>query len=133
MISRKPSSVLTDLIKYGVVGGVGALIDVGVFFFGFHVLHISYIVSNIISSHFGIINNFFLNSYFTFSVNDSKIRRFSSYYCAALIGMVVSSVLLFLCVKELKLKPMVAKIITLAIVTFAQFIYNRSITFRRKG
>jgi putative flippase GtrA len=127
----KPPLIIEHLLKYGLVGGVGALLDMGVFFLGFHVLSLPYLLANLISSHCGIINNFLMNSFFTFKISDRKLRRFISYYLIALVGIGLSSILLVLFIGTIKLQPLIAKVAALAIVTSAQFMFNRSVTFKR--
>ena len=90
------------------------------------------LISNIISSTLAVINNFILNSYFTFKVTDNKLKRFSSFAGIALVGMVISSMLLTLFIGVMKIDDMLAKAFAICIVAAIQFIINKFFTFKQK-
>lgn len=89
--------------------------------------------SHIIGSALAIINNFILNSYFTFKVTDKKLKRFASFAGIASIGLVVSTLLITLFIGVLGLDEMLAKVIATLIVAFLQFIVNKLFTFKQKA
>ncbi|MDR1090848.1 MAG: GtrA family protein [Prevotella sp.] len=141
-----------QLVKYGIVGVVGLIIDMGVFYllvkkFSVHYPFSSFIsnilrgnmsvgmldilISNIISSTLAIINNFMLNSYFTFKVTDKKLKRFTSFAGIAVIGMIISSLLLTLFIGIMKIDDMVSKVLAILIVAAVQFGINKFFTFRQ--
>lgn len=148
---------IKELIKYGLVGIVGLIIDMGIYYLlvdqyaveyaassffsgllsffgiGLSLRTIDILISSIISSTLAIINNFILNSYFTFKVTDKKFRRFSSFFGVAAIGMVVSTVLLTLFIDVLNIGEMPAKAIAVLIVAMMQFVINKFFTFRQKN
>lgn len=145
---------IRELIKYGLVGVVGLVIDMGVYYLlvdkyaveyaaspffakmlsvvglGLSFRIIDILISNVISSTLAIINNFILNSYFTFKVTDKKFKRFSSFFGVAAIGIVVSSMLLTLFIDVIGIGEMPAKVIAVCIVAMMQFIINKLFTFR---
>ncbi len=146
-----------ELVKYGLVGLVGLVIDMGVYYllvdkcavqysfssfvqscltqigFGIPLRTIDILISSIISSTLAIINNFILNSYFTFKVTDNKLKRFSSFVGIAAIGMIVSTFLLTLFIDIMLLNEMLAKAIAVFIVAMMQFVINKFFTFREKA
>lgn len=144
------SESFRQLIKYGIVGVVGLVIDMGVYYllvtrFSVHYpfteaisgKHLSIgmldiIVSNIISSTLAVINNFILNSYFTFKVTDNKFKRFLSFAGIAAVGMVVSSALLTVFIEYMGLNDLIAKGFAVIIVAMLQFIINKFFTFKGK-
>lgn len=93
---------------------------------------INTLTSNIISSTLAIINNFILNSYFTFKVTDHKLKRFLSFISIAAIGMIVSSILLTLFIGIMGMDEIVAKALAIIIVAALQFVTNKIITFKEK-
>ena len=88
------------------------------------------LVSNIISSTLAVINNFILNSYFTFKVTDKKLKRFASFAGIAAIGMIISSGLLTLLIGIWGINEMLAKGIAVLFVAMVQFIINKLFTFK---
>lgn len=131
LYKRLYAAGLIKFIKYGLVGVLGLVVDMGVFYLLNKKLGVNYVVANIISSSLAIIHNFILNSYFTFKITDNKLKRFATFYLIALIGMAVSSGLLVVFIDGLKLDTMVSKLITVFIVAIGQFIFNKKLTFRK--
>ncbi len=141
-----------QLIKYGLVGIVGLVIDMGIYYLLVTKYSVHYpfsvtisailggnmsvgmldiLISNIISQTLAVINNFILNSYFTFRVTDNKLKRFSSFASVAIVGMIISSMLLTLFIGVLKIDDMVAKVIAIFIVAAIQFGINKFFTFKQ--
>ncbi len=148
------SQSFKQLIKYGMVGVVGFAIDFGVYYLLVVKLAVHYPftpflselmngsmsvkmldidTSHIIGSALAIINNFILNSYFTFKVTDKKLKRFASFAGIASIGLVVSTLLITLFIGILGLDEMLAKVIATLIVALLQFIVNKLFTFKQKA
>lgn len=142
-----------QLVKYGMVGVVGLVIDMGVYYllvvkFSVHYPFSSFIssllggnmsvgmidilISNIISSTLAIINNFLLNSHFTFKVTDKKLKRFASFAGIAVVGMVISSMLLTLFIGVMKIDDMISKAFAILIVAAIQFAINKFFTFKQR-
>ena len=129
---KKVESEIVPLFKYGIVGVLGLLVDMGVFYILNKKLNVNYVFSNIVSSSLAVIHNFVLNSYFTFKVTDKKMNRFIKFYLIALGGMVISTGLLALFIDILAIENMLAKFISILIVAFIQYFLNKNFTFRSK-
>jgi len=122
----------TEFCKYCIVGIIGLILDLSVYYLCYKVLTISYAWSNIISSNVGVINNFILNRIITFKTKDKWIVRFLSFYSIACIGIFISTYLIVFFTDDLGFHPMLAKLIALGIVTILQFLANKFVTFRKK-
>ena len=157
-MKEKASNILRsksfrELIKYGMVGVVGLIIDMGVYyllvdkfsmhypfsFFISNLLHgnmsigmLDILISSIISSTLAVINNFILNSYFTFKVTDNKFKRFMSFAGIAAVGMIISSSLLTLFIGIMGINRMIAKALSILIVAAIQFTINKLFTFKER-
>jgi len=116
-------------LKYGIVGVLGLIVDMGIFYLLHKMLGMNYIVANIISSSLAVIHNFILNSYFTFKVKDKLLKRFLSFYLIALAGMAMSSGLLALMIDGFMMDSMIAKMISVLIVAMIQYFLNKKLTF----
>jgi putative flippase GtrA len=119
----------SSIVKYGLVGVLGLLVDMGLFYLFHEVMAINYIVANILSSSIAVIHNFILNSFFTFKVKDKMLLRFVSFYLIALAGMVLSSGLLALLIGGIHLNAMVSKFISVMVVALIQYFVNKKFTF----
>lgn len=120
-----------QLFLYGIIGGLSSGIDFvvysGLIFSGINVL-----LSNIIGVHTGIITSFTLNSRLNFQMTDHIFSRFVSFYLIGLIGLGVSTLMLWCLVDRLFWNPLIAKILTILVVAIFQFILNKTITFKSK-
>ena len=135
-----------ELIKYGVVGVVGLIVDFSAFILFRDVLGLNYIVSHVLGSILAIANNFILNSYFTFKTTDHVWKRAIYFFSVAGIGIVISTSLLpvfvrienILLVKfeittlDQKMIQNIAKVGTTFLVAFLQFFVNKYFTFKKK-
>jgi len=119
----------SKFLRYGIVGCTGLIVDMGIFYVLHEILGVNYVITNIISSTFGVINNFILNSLFTFKVKNKLFRRFVSFYLIALVGMALSSGLLVLMIDGFKMDSMIAKMISVLIVAVLQYFFNKKLTF----
>jgi len=123
---------IAKFVKYALVGVLGLVVDMGVFYLMNKRFGVNYVVSNITSSTLAVIHNFILNSYFTFKVTDKKLKRFASFYFIALLGMGISTALLALFIDGLKMDSMVSKFISVFVVAICQYFLNKKLTFRNK-
>ncbi|WP_280671204.1 MULTISPECIES: GtrA family protein [unclassified Dysgonomonas] len=145
-----------ELIKYGIVGVIGVVIDAGVYYLlvDMFAVHYSFsgaissffeslggranvdtadaLVSSIVSSSLGAINNFIWNSFFTFKVHDKILKRFVPYALMVLMGMCISTLLLTFMLDYLMLNAMLAKIIAIVIVAMIQFVLSKLVIFKKK-
>ena len=123
----------SSFIKYALVGVVGLVVDMGLFYFFHEVLNINYILSNIMSSSLAVVNNFILNSIFTFKVKDKLLYRFISFFSIALAGMALSSGMLIVLIDGLHLNSMVSKAISVFVVALIQYYVNKKLTFSERN
>lgn len=147
------SNSFRQLIKYGIVGTIGFAIDLGIYYILVVKFEVNYPfapfisdllggnmsvkmlnidTSYIIGSAVAIVNNFILNSYFTFKVTDKKLKRFASFAGIAAIGLVIGTMLITFFIGVLGMDEMLAKIIATIIVALIQFVVNKFVTFKKK-
>ena len=119
-----------SLIKYCLIGLSGATLDFVIYSLLVTYTDIYYIYVNILSTTVGIVNNFFLNSHFNFKVKDHMLYRFLSFYAVGGVGILITSVLLYLGIDILKMNQIAAKVLTIFIVTVVQFLLNKYVTFK---
>ena len=115
------------------MGVVGLVVDMGLFYVFYEVVHINYILSNLMSSSLAVVNNFILNSIFTFKVKDKLIYRFISFYSIALAGMAVSSGMLAVLIDGLHWNSMISKAIAVFFVALIQYYVNKKLTFSERS
>lgn len=123
----------SSFVKYALVGVVGLVVDMGLFYLFHEMMGINYIASNIMSSSLAVVNNFILNSLFTFKVKDKLLYRFISFYSIALAGMALSSGMLAVMIDVLQMNSMVSKAISVFFVALIQYYVNKKLTFSERS
>jgi putative flippase GtrA len=119
-----------QLIKYGIIGCFCAGLDFAIYSLLTQVFYLPYLHANIWGIHCGIFTSFFLNRHFTFQVKNRTTLRFVSFYFVGLIGLLISSGLLYLFIEKIQFHELIAKAITIIVVAFVQFLLNKYISFR---
>ncbi|MFV0468115.1 MAG: GtrA family protein [Dysgonomonas sp.] len=147
---------IKEIIKYGLVGVVGLSIDFGVYYLLVSIFNIHYsfseqisnlynslgiptktgtsdaLVSSLIGNTLGAVNNFLMNSYFTFKVSDRKFQRFIPYIALVILGMFLSTVFMTIMLDYMHFNKDAAKIIAIMMVSAIQFVLNKLVIFRKK-
>jgi putative flippase GtrA len=119
-----------QIIKYGIIGCLCVGIDFTVYCLLIQVFKTSYLFANVISVNCGILSSFFLNRHFTFKIKNRLLIRLFSFYLIGLIGLAISSALLYLLVEQSGLEELVSKAFTVVVVAVIQFLLNKYISFR---
>lgn len=133
-------SILFDKIflKYCVVGVLGTLIDLGIFAALVEISHIdpktSHLTYVFVTAGFvvAVINNFILNKIWTFGLAQKKNtkKQFIKFVITAVIGLLISNVLMYLWITVFLIWHIAAKLLTSAIVLVWNFFANKYWTFR---
>ncbi len=121
-----------NLILYCIIGCSGAGLDFIIYTLLTSFSDIHYQTANILSCSCGIINNYILNYFLNFKTHDHFLLRMLSFYCVGLIGLGISSLLLYLLIDSMGVNKIVAKLATIFIVTIIQYTFNKYISFRNK-
>ncbi len=82
-----------------------------------------------ISTTLGIVNNFLLNSFFNFRVQDGMLRRFLRFYAVGIMGIGITAALLAIFSTWLGADPNIVKMVALPVVVAFQFTTNRKWSF----
>ncbi len=121
-----------QLIKYCVVGVFGAIIDIVALWFLVEICQIYYLTSATISFILAVINNYFLNKYWTFKDESKRhFAQFANFFLISVIGLFINLVIIYLLVEKLAIYYLISKFIAIIIVTFWNFLMNKYITFKK--
>lgn len=129
-VVKKLYSKFRNLILYGIIGCCSSGLDfllytLFVSVFGWH-----YILSNCISVLAGITTSFTLNRNYNFKIKDKTKKRFSIFLTVGLCGMVLSNIILYGCIDVIGLNKIVSKLLSIVLVVFFQFLFNKYVTFK---
>ncbi len=117
-------------INYVLIGLTGIAVDVGIFLFLYNIAGVSAVIANLISGSMAITNNFVWNALLNFKKTDRIIKRFVSFSAIGVIGMLITTLIIYLGADLLGMNANIVKLVTQAIVVAAQFNLNKKISFR---
>lgn len=122
------------IIRYGLLSGVGVVVDVLIFkaLIG---VELNYILANIIAFIFSFTINFLLTVKFVFSYQFSKktdfLNKFSQTLIVSLMGLGLSTMLLILMHEWLQFSLLISKITSVIIVFMWNYSLRKYFIFRK--
>ena len=119
---EKTDSLLIQFIRYFFVGGVAAVINIGLLFVFTEIININYVISNIIAFIFGLIVNYCLSKKIVFTNENSvnKVFEFIMYAVIGVLGLGIDTFMLWIFTDKFKIYYMLSKIIS----TMITFVWN---------
>lgn len=120
-----------NLILYGVIGSSSACLDFCIFTLLTSFTGIHYLIANCISVTCGLTNSFILNRKYNFKVTDKTAKRAALFYTVGLIGLTISSVLLYLFFEIFGMPRPISKVLAIILEVILQFLANSLVTFRK--
>lgn len=138
--------LMEQILKFAVVGGISFVVDFLVYGFTCNVIGIHYIIAGVLGFVISVIVNYLLSMKFVFKSKDdmSKGSEFVIFVILSLIGMVLNSVILFVCIDliymhwlwlqnliDIEIMNLAAKIVATGIVMVYNFV-TRKIFLEKK-
>lgn len=119
---------LKRFMKFIIVGGIGTIVNLIVFYLLVKYLSLWYIFSAIISFLVAVTNNYFLNKKWTFAmaVRSSYLR----FVFVSLTGLGINIIVLFLLVEYLKINYLFAQLIAIGIAAIWNFYNSQRFVFK---
>ena len=116
-----------------VMGGTATGVD-WLSFYSLNVLGgFSYLFAVILSFSLGAIVNYLLNKFITFKDQTRQIiTQIGVFSLICLVSLICSVLLMYALIEWVRLRPMLARIVTTGIMLFFNFIVHKSITFNQQ-
>jgi putative flippase GtrA len=128
---RRPANWL-QLIRFGMVGGLGFAVNLAVYSLFVHVLSTPYQIAAVLAWLVAVLNNFVINRHWTFDASAGRVHfqalRFFVVSLAAFV--LVNLVLLTLLVEEAGVAKVPAQALAVAASTPFNFLGNKLWSFR---
>ncbi len=122
--------IIIKLLKFGVVGGTGLVIDFGLTYLFKEKAGINKYVANAIGFSVAATSNFFLNKIWTFrDTSESVVEQFAMFFIIALVGLAINQAILYMLHHYYKRNFYVAKLAATLMVFVWNFVLNYLITF----
>ena len=122
--------ILLKLLKFGLVGLSGMLIDFGITYLFKERLHLHKYIANAAGFMLAATNNFYWNKVWTF-VNDdpSFVPQYAKFIAIALVGLIINTGVLMLVEKRMRINFYLAKVVAITVVVIWNFSMNYLFTF----
>jgi dolichyl-phosphate beta-glucosyltransferase len=120
-------------IRYVTVGVTGTALDVGSLYVFVDLLHIPVLVAAAMSFIIAVVNNFILNTIWTFRNKKRNVRKqFMKFFIVSVVGLVLTEIGMAVFVYLLDIWYIASKLITSVIVLTWNFLANKNWTFTEK-
>ncbi len=119
--------LLTQIIKFGIVGGVCFFIDWGLLALATECLGIHYLISGIISFSVSVITNYLLSRRFVFRMEEKREtkKEFILFLILSVIGLGINEAVMFAMVEKMQIHYLLSKVAATAIVMVYNFITRK--------
>lgn len=127
---RKPANWL-QLVRFGLVGGTGFVINVAVYALCVHPLAMNYRLAFVVAWLVAVTNNFLLNRHWTFDAAAGNVRfQAVRFFVVSVVAALFGFMLLTVFVEVLGLAKVPAEALAVAASTPLNFIGNKLWSFR---
>jgi putative flippase GtrA len=127
---RRPANWL-QLVRFGLVGGVGFAVNLAVYAFCVHVVGLDYHVAAVAAWLIAVMNNFILNRHWTFDAGDGRVHfQAMRFLVVSLVAFGFSLLLLTLFVEVAGIAKVPAQALAVAASMPLNFLGNKLWSFR---
>jgi putative flippase GtrA len=130
---RRPANWL-QLVRFGLVGGLGFAVNLAVYAFCVHFLGLDYHVAAVAAWLVAVMNNFFLNRHWTFDAGEGRVHfQAFRFLVVSLVAFGVSLLLLTLLVEDAGIAKVPAQALAVATSMPLNFLGNKLWSFRSEA
>ncbi|MGO9206333.1 MAG: GtrA family protein [Candidatus Limnocylindrales bacterium] len=127
---RRPANWL-QLVRFGLVGGVGFIVNLAVYALFVHSAGVDYRVASVVAWLVAVLNNFVLNRHWTFDATEGRARfQAIRFLLVSLVAEVVSLALLTLFVEGAGFAKVPAQALAVGASMPLNFLGNKLWSFR---
>jgi putative flippase GtrA len=127
---RRPANWL-QLVRFGIVGGIGFVVNVAVYALFVHSVGVDYRLANVVAWLVAVANNFVLNRHWTFDARDGRAHAQAiRFLIVSLIAEACSLLLLTLFVQAAGIAKVPAQALAVAASMPLNFLGNKLWSFR---
>ena len=132
ILKEKPDSLIGQLFRYAVVGGISFVVDYGSLWLLTEKAGLPYLWSAAIAFILGLICNYLLSTAWVFG--ESRIKNawgeFLVFAIIGVIGLGLNELIMYACTDGLGFHYMLSKIVSTGIVFFWNFLARRFLVFK---
>ncbi len=122
----KTNKTLIQFIRYIFVGGIAAVLNIGMLYVFTDIFKIHYLISNILAFTLGLIVNYTLSKKLVFQdIKINKKKEFIIYALIGVIGLLFDTLFMFIFTGLIKIYYMLSKIISTILVFIWNFVARK--------
>jgi putative flippase GtrA len=130
---RRPANWM-QLVRFGVVGGLGFVVNLAVYTLCVHAIGVDYHVAAVIAWLVAVANNFVLNRHWTFDAGEGRAHfQAMRFFVVSLVALGLSQLLLTLFVESGGLAKVPAQALAVAASMPLNFLGNKLWSFRSEA
>lgn len=114
-------------LKYCIVGTIGGTIELALFYFLNDILHINYLLANVVTFIVTVTILYFLNKKFVYEADNNDNVGFVMFFVSRIAGLVIDSIVLTVCLKIFKFPSMISKFISSSSTTYINYCVGKFI------
>ncbi len=129
-------NLFSQLIKFGLVGGIAFLIDYGIMVFLTEVFKIPSLISAAISFTVSVIFNYISSVKWVFDVDkekNSKTKELVVFILLSIVGLGINELIMWIMDKEFGIYYMISKIVATIVVMCYNFITRKLFLEKKAG
>lgn len=129
---NETNNIITQLFRYGIVGGVSFIVDYGLLYVFTELFHFHYLISASLSFIAGLVVNYSISIRWIFKYSKLKNRsaEFTIYGIIGIVGLFLNNFLMYILTDFFHIHYMFSKLISATIVLGWNFIGRRVILFK---
>ena len=127
LFRTKTNNTLIQFFRYIWVGGIAAIVNIGMLYVFTDILHLYYLFSNVLSFTLGLLVNYILSKKFVFQekVTMNRMKEFIIYAIIGIIGLGIDTGLIWGFTSGLSIYYLISKIISTMIVFIWNFVARK--------
>ncbi len=123
--------MISQLMKFSVVGVVNTLIHYALFYLLYSVFGVYHLLASTIGFIAAVINSFFFNKYWTFNSKSPYLgQQFVRFFIVSLLGLLINLMTMALLVEWLLIDPLLAQLAAIGLTLLVNFSGNKWWVFR---
>lgn len=125
-MNTSSKKLIYQFIKFGIVGVVAAIVDVGLLMLLSEAINIDVMISSAISFSVSVVINYILSMKFVFKGRmQNKVKEFVIFACLSIGGLCINQGIMWIGIKFIKSRYITAKIFAMIFVPVYNFITRK--------
>lgn len=128
----KDNSLIMQLFRYGIVGGISFVVDWGTLMALTEACGVHYMVSAAIAFVLGLVCNYLLSTRWVFGQSriGNRWAEFAAFAVIGVIGLLLNELIIYLCTDIAGWHYLAGKVVSTVIVFFWNFLARRFLIFK---